>query len=80
MFTHLVNYLNFLQKFPEGKIMRCPGKEAIEALFMSAVKEVHDVVMDTKISYYLTFQFVSLIQALLTDLHTYCSVHGTYMM
>lgn len=21
--------------------MRCPGKEAIEALFMSAVKEVH---------------------------------------
>ena len=30
----------FFQKFPEGKIMRCPGKEAIEALFMSAVKEV----------------------------------------
>ena len=59
--------------------MRCPGKEAIEALFMSAVKEVHDV-MDTKISYYWTFQFVSLIQVLLTDLHTYCSVHGTYMM
>ena len=27
--------------------MRCPGKEAIEALFMSAVKEVHDVVMET---------------------------------
>ena len=32
--------LIFEQKFPEGKIIRCPGKEAIESLFMSAVKEV----------------------------------------
>ena len=33
----------FEQKFPEGKIIRCPGKEAIESLFMSAVKEVTTV-------------------------------------
>ena len=25
--------------------MRCPGKEAIEALFMSAVKEVHGAII-----------------------------------
>lgn len=29
-----------LQKFPETEVMRCPGKEAIESHFMSAVKEV----------------------------------------
>lgn len=37
---HLPFKLMFEQKFPEGKIIRCPGKEAIESLFMSAVKEV----------------------------------------
>ena len=37
---HLLFKLMFEQKFPEGKIIRCPGKEAIESLFMSAVKEV----------------------------------------
>ncbi|XP_015753199.1 PREDICTED: autophagy protein 5-like [Acropora digitifera] len=31
------------QKFPEGKIIRCPGKEAIESLFMSAVKEADNL-------------------------------------
>lgn len=29
-----------MQRFPESEVMRCPGKEAIEAHFMSAVKEV----------------------------------------
>ncbi|CAH3178039.1 unnamed protein product [Porites lobata] len=31
------------QRFPEDKIMRCPAKEAIEAVFMSAVKEADNL-------------------------------------
>lgn len=31
------------QRFPETEVMRCPGKEAIEAHFMSAVKEADNL-------------------------------------
>ncbi|RMX41339.1 hypothetical protein pdam_00012789 [Pocillopora damicornis] len=31
------------QKFPETEVMRCPGKEAIESHFMSAVKEADNL-------------------------------------
>ena len=29
-----------MQRFPEDSIIRCPGDDAVESLFMSTVKEV----------------------------------------